>query len=87
MILTGLLTLIYYMVLLLTSPLRLLDDVSVESGFGSSIATAGGYINNINNFFPISTLMTIFLIILGIELGIAVYKLIMWLLRRIPTQS
>ncbi len=83
MITSVILNLFYYAVYALTSPFRLLPDVTAETGVGSSIATAGSYINNINNFFPITTLMTIFLLILVIELGIATYKIIMWAVHRV----
>jgi len=87
MITSAILWLIYIFVSLLLSPIFLLDDVSVNSNFASAIATVNSYLSNINNVFPLNTLLIIIFLILGIELSIATYKLIMWGLKRLPTQS
>lgn len=85
---TGfILLIVYYFLVVLLSPFYLVDDVSVESGFGSAIHSASEYLANINQVFPLSTLFTIFLIILSIEGILASYKIIMWVVRRFPTQS
>jgi len=71
----------------LAAPITLLDDVSVDSGVGGAITTAAQYIASWNTVLPLSTVLTCFALLLVIELGIAVYKLIMWAIRRLPTQS
>lgn len=87
MILDFLLYIIYSIVWLITYPLRLLADITVESGFASAIDTATHYLANLNSFLPLGTILTIFSLILAIELIVAIYKIIMWIIRRIPSQS
>lgn len=87
MISTAVLWIIYSAVFLLTSPIRLLSDVSVTNGFGSAVTTASTYIGTFDKFFPVSTLLILVGLFTSIEIGIALYKIIMWIIKRIPTQS
>lgn len=87
MIISIFLYLVYGVVYVLTSPLRALSDVTVESGVGEAISNAIHYIANFNDFLPISTIASIIGLVVTIEVGLAVYKLAMWLIRRLPTQS
>lgn len=87
MITTFFLTIIYYTVRVLISPIFLLSDVSLTDGLGGQITEATHYVANVNQFFPLSTLFSVLAIIIGIEVVIASYKVIMWVIRRIPTQS
>lgn len=86
MITTALLWIVYSAVYLLTSPLRLLSDVSVNSNFGSAITTLTEYLANLNLIIPLSNVINVLLAILAVEIGIATYKIIMWVLHRIPGQ-
>jgi hypothetical protein len=79
--------LVYITVYTLTLPLRILSDVSLNSNIASTISTVGGYINGVSLIVPVSTLLQIFGVMLGIEVAILSYKGFMWLLKRIPTQS
>lgn len=82
---TGLiLSMLYYVILLFTSPLRLLPDATLPSGLTSAIATANTYIRAIDFVFPVSTFLTILGLILGIETFIILFKIINWLIRKIP---
>jgi len=84
MIVDFLLYLIYGAVLLLTLPLRLLPDATLPIGFTNSITTASGYFHSFNSFLPIDTLLSILGSILLIEAGVVAYKIIMWVITKIP---
>lgn len=77
--------LLYQITYGLTYPLRILSDVSLSSDFVSTISTANNYIVGLNFILPLPTLITIIGIFLGIEVFILLYKLINWLIRKIPT--
>lgn len=87
MITSVILYLIYGVVYTATSPLRLLDDVVVNSNFIVSIANAVTYLKAVDNYLPISELSIIIGLVLSIELALATYKIVMWIIRRLPTQS
>jgi len=84
MITNGLLFLLYMIVLILTRPLLLFPDVSIESGFGSAIATATSYLANFNQILPLTTLFQIIGLIIIIEIAISGYKIVMWIIKKIP---
>jgi len=87
MITTGILQIIYAFIFAITSPLRLLADVSLNSNFATSIQTASGYYHAVNGILPIDTMLTIFGISLVFEGLYLTYKLIMWVIKKIPTIS
>lgn len=87
MIVSAILYIVYYTLYLLLSPIFLFSDVSANSGFGQAVANSTHYLASINVFFPVDTLMVILSLTLTVETIIAGYKLIMWVIRRIPTQS
>jgi len=87
MIITIILTIIYGFVYLLTAPIRLLPDVSINAGIGQAISTLSTYVGTVDSFLPISTLLTVLGLFVSIEVILAGYKIIMWIIRRIPTQS
>jgi len=87
MITSLLLAIVYGFVWIVSSPLRLLPDVSLPADVLSSINTAAGYIQAVSYALPATTILAIFASVLGVEALILSYKGIMWLIRRIPTQS
>ena len=87
MITNAILIIIFAFLALVSSPLRLLSDVSLSSNITNSLAQVGGYFNPITGFLPITTLLTIFASVLIIEGFVFAYKTLMWVIRRIPTQS
>ena len=87
MIVSIFLQIIYSILWVITSPLRALDDVVLSSGFSGSISTAGHYISGFNNIIPLDTVLVLLGLYVGIELAYMGYKLIMWLIKRFPTQS
>lgn len=87
MITSFLLYAIWGVVWVLTAVFRLLSDVSVDSGVGGAITTATQYIASWNAILPLSTIVTCISLLIGVELILASYKIVMWVIRRLPTQS
>ena len=85
MITNALLYLAYGFLSLLLAPISGLADVSLDPNIHSSLLTARTYLANMNIVLPISTLLAVFGLILGIETFILLYKVINWLIRKIPT--
>jgi hypothetical protein len=87
MISNFVLYLLYGVVYGLTYPIRILSDVSLSSDFTSTITTFNNYLAGLNFIFPLSTLITIIGLFLGIEVFILLYKIMNWLIRKIPMIS
>jgi hypothetical protein len=77
----------YALIYVITSPIRLLPDVSLPIAFTNAITTANGYISSINTIIPVDTIILLIKLYIVIELAYFTYKLIMWLIKRFPTQS
>lgn len=88
MITTGLVLLIYGLVYSLSLPFLLLADVSLDSGIAAALTQAGSYISMVDAFFPIGVLLATFAgVHLIVEGYIFSYKLVMWVIRKIPGVS
>jgi uncharacterized membrane protein YfcA len=88
MIFTAILSVIYVFIYGLTSPLRLAPDVSLPSIVTNTIGTASSYISALDRFLPITELVFILTAIFIIyESGYFAYKLVNWVIRKIPTIS
>lgn len=87
MITTGILTLFYAFVNWAFSPIISLPDASLPAGFDNAMAQATTYLSMANAIVPISTLITILTLLVSIEVGIFIYKVIMWVVKKIPTIS
>lgn len=85
MITNFLISILYYIVALITSPLRLFSDYSVPADVNSSLATAANYMAILNSIIPLTTLLGIFGIVLVFEGFIVTYRIIRWLYQKIPT--
>ena len=85
MIITGILNLLYGIIFLITSPIRLFSDVVLPSGITSGLGFASGYLSALNAILPIDTILEIFAVFLGFELAYFTWKAIMWVIRKIPT--
>lgn len=85
MITTAILYLLYATIYLFTAPIRLLPNVSLDGNFATSVNTASTYISAFDTFIPVGTLLTIFGIFIVYELSYFSYKLIMWVIKKIPT--
>lgn len=84
MITNFLISILYYIVALITSPLRLLSDYSIPANINTSLATAGNYIAILNTIFPVTTLLSVFGIVIIFEGFIVGYRIIRWLYQKIP---
>lgn len=87
MITAILINAVYLIVYAITSPLRLFADVSLSSSITSAITTASGYISSFTPYFPVGTALTCLGIILTIEAAVIVYKILVWVITKIPGVS
>lgn len=87
MITTAILYLLYGGIYVITSPLRLLSDVSLPETFAGYIITANHYIMNIDFIFPVATFLECIAFLVIVEAGIIFYRIIMWVVKKIPTIS
>ncbi|KKM77507.1 hypothetical protein LCGC14_1369370 [marine sediment metagenome] len=85
MIFNTILYILYFVILAITAPLRALNDVSLDSNFTQSIDTANSYLSVFNSLLPIATLLTIFGIFITFETLYFTYKILMWVIKKIPT--
>jgi len=87
MVTSALLKIIYIFVWTITLPIQLLADVSVSAGLGEAISESALWLKNIDGVVPVDIFLTIVFLTLTIEGGVALYKLIMWIIRRVPGQG
>ena len=85
MILTGILNLVFMFLTILLSPLTLFGDVTLPSSFATAITNTSGYYNSLNAILPVDTMLTILGLSLAIEGAYLTYKIIMWVIAKIPT--
>jgi hypothetical protein len=78
---------LYAIVYLISSPLRLLNNVVIPDSFNTAILTVGGYLKALDTILPIDTILLLLGISITIELAYFSYKVIMWIIKRFPTQS
>lgn len=78
---------IYGLVYTLSYPIRILADVSANSDLLLNISKITTYFQAIDIFFPVNVLIIIIGLEVSIEVGIFAYKVIMWVVKRFPTQS
>jgi hypothetical protein len=84
MITSALLNLVYWLILLVSYPIRQLSDVALPAGVAAALSQAGAELAIINAIFPVSTLIAVILAVLGVEAGYFTYKLIRWVYKKIP---
>ena len=69
--------------------LGLLPDIVVSSNLTNTISTMSGYISSIYSFLP--STMTAILGVLAFDLafegGYLLFKIVYWIIKRLPTQS
>lgn len=87
MITTGLLNIIYAFIYALTAIFRLAPIVSLPMEITSAVSTARDYMEGLDTFLPITTLITILSLFLAYEIAYFTMKLINWVIRKIPTIS
>lgn len=84
MIITAILNVIFTFIQFILSPLLLLPDVTLDPNFSSSLTTAGTYYHSLNGILPIDTMLQILGVSIALESAYLFYKLLMWLLRKVP---
>jgi len=87
MIITAILELLYLAISVLLYPIKQLPDVSLPANISTSIVSAGSYFSSFDFIFPVSTFLIIMGIVLSVEAGVVIYKIVMWLIKKIPTIS
>lgn len=70
---------IFFFIALITSPLLLFPDVALDARAAANITLAHSYLLAADSFLPITPLLTIFGVVLAIELAIFSYKVAMWI--------
>jgi hypothetical protein len=82
----------YYLTLIALSlvnvfitPLFYLPNATIDPNIGTAITQAGAYLSILSAILPINTLLAIFAAYIVIEAAIFAYKLIMWVIKKIPT--
>ena len=87
MITATFINIIFGLVYLLTRPISLLPVVTLSGDFTTAITNASNMIYSLNNFIPIDTIIVLLRIALSIEFFYFAYLVIMWIIKRFPTQS
>lgn len=87
MIISAILYVIYGVLFAVTSPIRLLSDVSDVTGIGSAITIASNYLHGLNIFLPVTQILAVLSVVIAYETGYFGFKIIYWIIKRIPTQS
>ena len=85
MITSLLLNIIYACLSFLLLPITALPDVVLSGNLASAVATGNNYLSSLDSFVPVGSLILILSTMLGIEVFILSYKLIMWVVKKIPT--
>jgi len=71
----------------LTYPIRLLPDVTLPSGVTSALASASGLLSSVDAFLPVDTMLQVLAAIIVIEVIVVGYRVIVWVLTKIPGLS
>lgn len=85
MIIKGLLTLIYNVFKVLTIPISIptMPD-GVKEVIALSIDYLGEGVAILSNYVDMNYLLSLFGIIIAVDIGMLVYKLVMWVIKKIP---
>lgn len=87
MIVNAILAIVYGVTLLLTFPVRVLDDVVLDPAIAASISEASVSLDIISTVFPVATILSILALVVSVEIAILLWHGVNWLIRRIPTQN
>jgi hypothetical protein len=84
----------YYLILIfvdillgLLTPVSYLPNATISPLILGAISQVGGYIAAIDSIFPVSALLSVIGLYVGVEAAIFTYKVIMWGIKKIPTIS
>jgi hypothetical protein len=84
MILDLLLNVFFLFLQFVLSPITNQADVQLDPNLANAFANVSGALGTMNEFFPVTTILAIFSILVVIEVAIFAYKAIMWVLKKIP---
>ena len=87
MITDAILSWIYGVVYWILTPVRALPTATLPSGFTTSIAMTSGYLATLYSILPLTciALITIGVVmILAYEAPLVAYKIVMWVVKKIP---
>lgn len=84
MITNFLLYILYLVIKVVISPITLLPNASLPVGLSSALTTASGYISAFNTMLPMTTILLVVSTILIVELAIFTFKMINWVIKKIP---
>lgn len=87
MITDAILQFVYYFVWFLSIPLRAMDSVTLPQGIIDAIQAGQTALAPFNAFVPLNQMMLVLGVAISYEVGYITYKLVMWGIRRLPTQS
>jgi len=73
-----------YILSFMLSGITALPDATLSPLIAQNLATFGGFLPILDTIFPVYSLFAVLGIIFAIELSVFVYKIIMWILRKIP---
>lgn len=85
MISNVVITLFQFVILVLTFPIRLLDDVVLDPNIVAAFSDAAESYDILATVFPIGTIVAVTTLLVTVELAILVWHSINWLIRKIPT--
>lgn len=84
---TGfLITIIFDFIWLITWPIRYTMNFIPSADLLTSIGNSLPYWNELNRYLPLQTFSTVIFAIIGLEILLGTYKLIMWIIHRVPGQ-
>ena len=78
---------LYILYLFISGIVAILPVASLPSDITTAISTASSYISSFDFIFPVSTFLAVFSLILILESAFLIYKIIMWIIKKIPTIS
>ena len=84
MITSAILNLFYSIMTWLSYPIRALGDASLPSGISSAISTASSALATVSMVLPISTMLLVLTFVLLVENYHFIYKVVMWVIQKIP---
>jgi hypothetical protein len=73
-----------YIIKLLLLPFSFFSDVSLNPDIAGALAQAGQYLGFLNFILP-SSFYAVLIFVLSVEVAIVLFKIINWLIRKIPT--
>jgi hypothetical protein len=87
MVIDVIINFIYSVLTTILSPILNLPDVALPADMVNAFINMRSFLDATDFVIPYATLMAIIASMIAIEAGIMAYKVIYWLIKRIPTQS